>query len=174
MFHQPSNTAGPAFPDDREASLPPPHKILETIARPAAKIAGVRRAPADPKGKGKQRASEPGPVASGSNLKRKASTPLSSGIEKKSKGRSVGAANYSSEDLDGMFDILEELLPLGGHAWNSASDDFNAWAEENGRPTCTSRSLELKFKQVCIVLCQRSSSDSDTLFPACKDFKADW
>jgi len=150
MFHQSTNPPNLPLPDDRDASLPPPHRLAEKLARPAVKIAGARRAPADPKGKGKQRATEPGPsapVASGSNLKRKASTPLS-GVEKKSKGRAVGAANYSSDDLDGLFDILEELLPLGGNAWNSASDEFNAWAEENGRPTRTSKSLELKFKQV--------------------------
>jgi hypothetical protein len=60
----------------------------------------------------------------------------------------TGIANYSPEDLDALLDILEESLPLGGNAWNSASDEFNAWAQENGRPSRTAKSLELKFKQV--------------------------
>ena len=54
---------------------------------------------------------------------------------KKQCGHTTGAQNYSSEDLDALFNILEECLPLGGHAWNSAGDDFNIWAQENGRPS---------------------------------------
>jgi len=84
----------------------------------------------------------------------------------------MGAANYSSDDLDGLFDILEELLPLGGNAWNSASDEFNSWAEENGRPTRTAKSLELKFKQVSFVLLHLPSSDISDI--ACQDTQAYW
>jgi hypothetical protein len=39
---------------------------------------------------------------------------------------------------------------LGGHAWDSAATEFNEWAQENGRPSRTAKSLELKFKQVRI------------------------
>jgi len=51
-----------------------------------------------------------------------------------------------------FFDILKEHLPLGGHVWNSAADKYNAWAQENGHPSRTAKSLELKFKQVRICL----------------------
>ncbi|KAF8873371.1 hypothetical protein CPB84DRAFT_1854068 [Gymnopilus junonius] len=135
--------------DDDDDELPPVHKIFQTMARPVSKVAGSRRPQLSEKAKGKQRAVDPS-VTSGSTLKRKASTPLSAPADtiKRPKGHSAGAANYSGEDLDALFDILEESLPLGGHAWNSATDEFNAWAEENECPTQTAKSLELKFKQL--------------------------
>lgn len=145
----PASVPLPIDSDDDE--LPPAHMILHTMgAQPAQKVAGSRQPRLSEKAKGKQRAVAPPPVASGSGLKRKASTPLPAPADtvKRTKGRVAGAANYSSDDLDALFDILEESLPLGGHAWNSATDEFNAWAEENGRPTRTAKSLELKFKQV--------------------------
>jgi hypothetical protein len=69
--------------------------------------------------------------------------------QKKQRGCCAGAANYSTEDIEALLDILEEQLPLGGKAWIAASDDFSKWAEENGWPVRTAKSLELKFKQVC-------------------------
>jgi len=117
---------------------------------PASKVAGVRHS--ESKGKGRQNAVNP-PVPSGSGIrKRKVSTPAPQSVDvKKARGRATGAANYSPEDLEGLFDILEEQLPLGGKAWNSAADDYNQWAEENGRPVRTAKSLELKFKQVSVM-----------------------
>ncbi|KDR69193.1 hypothetical protein GALMADRAFT_215218 [Galerina marginata CBS 339.88] len=114
---------------------PPPSQRLPQVARPAAKIAGVRRADPDPKGKGK---------AAG---KRKA-TASSSADVKKQKGRVVGAANYTADDIWGLLAILSERLPIGGKAWNNCADEYNAWAEENDRPVRTSKSLEAKFKQL--------------------------
>jgi hypothetical protein len=62
----------------------------------------------------------------------------------------AGTANYTPEDLNALLDILEEHLPLGGNAWNSTDNKFNIWAQESGQPSQTSKSLELKFKQVRI------------------------
>lgn len=135
------------LPDDRDDDFPSPHLLLGRMARPASKVAGVRRS--ESKSKGKQKAIDL-PVPSGSGIrKRKVSAlaPQSADV-KKPRGRATGAANYAPEDLEGLFDILEEQLPLGGKAWNSAADDYNQWAEENGRPVRTAKSLELKFKQL--------------------------
>lgn len=113
------------------------------------KVAGTRRPLS--KGKGKQDNNLATTSTSQSSKgKRKAASPLRHTDGKKQRGRAAGANNYSSEDLDALFDILEECLPLGGHAWNSAGDEFNTWAQENGRPSRTVKSLELKFKQVRI------------------------
>jgi hypothetical protein len=131
---------------DNDDDLPPTHKILETVAHRSVKVAGARRPTTSAKGKEKL-AAQPAPPQSG-NGKRRATSPLRHADGKKQRGRATGAHNYSSEDLDALFDILEECLPLGGHAWNSAGDDFNTWAQENGRPSRTAKSLELKFKQV--------------------------
>ena len=102
------------------------------MSRRAVKVIGARRPLSEAK----------------SNSKRRASSPLRHTVGKKPRGRATGAHNYSSEDIDALFDILEEYLPLGGHAWNTAGDNFNTWAQENGRPSRTAKSLELKFKQV--------------------------
>ena len=69
----------------------------------------------------------------------------------------AGACNYSLEDLNALFNILEVCLPLGGHAWNSAGDEFNSWAKENGYPVCTVKSLEAKFKQVSYCECKHAT-----------------
>ena len=138
-------------PADGDDDFPPAHKILGAVARPSSMVAGVRRSLPEPKGKGKQNPTDPPVVSRSSKGKRKAASPLRPANSKKPRGgRGLGVANYSHEDLDALFDILEDRLPLGGHAWNSASDEFNAWARENGRPSRTAKSLELKFKQVGI------------------------
>ncbi len=136
------------LPEDREEDFPPANKLLPTVARPAAKVAGSRHS--DPKGKRRADGS-PAPSSSKPVKKRKASIPEPPVPQaEKKRGRREGAGNYRSDDLDALCDILEEWLPLGGKAWNSATDEFNAWAQENGRPTCAAKSLEAKFKQVCL------------------------
>jgi len=128
------------LPADNDNDFPPAHKLLEMVARPSGKVAGARR---PLPGKGKQGTMEPPAASRGGKGKRKAASPLGCADGKKQRGRTTGAHNYSSEDLDALFDILEGCLPLGGNAWNSASDEFNAWAEENGCPSRTAKSLEL-------------------------------
>ena len=140
------------LPADDDDDFPPTHKILETIAHPSNKVASACCSIPQPKGKGKQNLIDPPTVSQSSKGKRKAASPLQSASGKKQHGHAVGVANYSTEDLDALFDILEECLPLGGHAWNSAADEYNAWTQENGHPSQTAKSLELKFKQVRIYL----------------------
>ncbi len=74
---------------------------------------------------------------------------LASALQKK-KGQKEGAGNYIPHDLDALMDILEEQLPIGGKGRNLATDDFNEWAQDNGWPPHTSKSLEAKYKQVCL------------------------
>ncbi len=133
---------------NREEDFPPANKLLLTVACPAVKVAGSCHS--DPKGKRRADGS-PAPSSSKIVKKRKASIPeLSVPQAEKKQGRREGAGNYRSNDLDALCNILEEQLPLGGKAWNSATDEFNAWAQENGRPTCAAKSLEAKFKQICL------------------------
>ena len=56
--------------------------------------------------------------------KHKATSPLGHVDGKKQCSHTTGAPNYSSEDLDALLNILEECLPLGGHAWNSAGGKY--------------------------------------------------
>lgn len=129
------------------------------MARRTVKVAGARRLLSS---------------SGGGNGKRRATSPLGHAVGKKQRGRAAGAHNYSSEDVDALLDILEESLPLGGHAWNSAGDDFNIWAQENGRPSRTAKSLELKFKQVKTHFFGFGSSESDFILLACQNHEAYW
>ena len=102
-------------------------------------------------------------------LKRRgAVSDLLQSLPKKQRGRVVGAANYLPEDVDALLNILEEQLPLGGKGWLVAADSFFKWAEENGRPFRSAKSLELKFKQVCCVT-YTCIAPYDLLFTACPD-----
>jgi hypothetical protein len=70
---------------------------------------------------------------------------------KKPQGGCVqGVANNSSEDLNALFEILEEVLPSGRKAWGNIEDEFASWAESNSQPVQTAKSLEVKFKQVSL------------------------
>jgi len=100
------------------------------------------------KAKGKARAiDDVAPV----NRKRKApSAPLSSEPAKKParRGRQHGAPNYNEDDIDALLDACEACLPAGAKSWSAVEVTFAEWAEENERPARSSKSLELKFKQV--------------------------
>jgi hypothetical protein len=156
MFHPATSmnlapsTTGPVdhvlstpLPDNDDEDFPPPHQILPRVAQPAPKVGRARRS--ESKGKGKQCAHEPPPAKGG---KRKAHSNGGPVDTKKPKGCAPGASNYTLEDIEGLLDILSVHLPLGGKAWNSAGDEFAEWAEENGHPGRSVKSLELKFKQV--------------------------
>jgi hypothetical protein len=111
----------------------------------AAKVAGRRRpSTADPKGKGKAHAVD----APSKALKRKAAQLKDRDAKKPRGGREKGTANYSEDDIDALHDILERILPIGGKAWGNVEEEFASWAELNGRPVRTAKSLEAKFKQV--------------------------
>ncbi|KAF9566074.1 hypothetical protein CPC08DRAFT_127378 [Agrocybe pediades] len=115
--------------DESDPELPPADKILSSIAKPASKVAGSRRPALSAKAKGKQK------EVVVDNPKRK-------------RGRVVGTANYSEEDIDMLLDLLEDHLPPGAKAWNVVGEEFNSWASNNKRPLRTTKSLELKFKQL--------------------------
>ncbi|KAJ8483175.1 hypothetical protein ONZ45_g14690 [Pleurotus djamor] len=136
----PPNINDPLAPSDDE-ELPPPHRMFDNI-RPASRVAGVRRS--DSKGKGKQRASTNAVAGPSKVSKRKAS--VSAEPEVKKRGRAAGAQNYSSDDCDTLLNIASEVLPLAAKGWEEVATLYNEWAEENGRPQRTARSLELKFK----------------------------
>ena len=161
------------MPADNDNDFPPAHKILETVAHRSVKVAGARRPLSESKGKAKQGSINLAVTSQSGKGKRKATSPLGHADGKKQRGCTTGAHNYSSEDLDALFNILEECLPLGGHAWNSAGDEFNTWAQENGRPSQTAKSLELKFKQVRIHIFFSLESTYFILL-ACQNHKAHW
>jgi hypothetical protein len=161
------------LPADNDNDFPPAHKILETATYRSVKVAGAQRPLSKLKGKGKQGAINLAATSQSSKGKRKATSLLRHADGKKQHGRTTGAHNYFSEDLDSFFDILEECLPLGGHAWNSTGDEFNTWAQENGHPSRTAKSLELKFKQVRIYIFF-SSESAHFILLACQNHKAHW
>jgi hypothetical protein len=135
------------LPEEDDEDFPSVETLLAQKGKPTAKIAGACRPSS--KARGKQRAIDE--VPSSKSAKRKATAAHSKEPElKKSHGCTAGTPNYSFNDVDALMDILEVLQPLGAKAWNSASGEFNLWAEENGHPTRSAKSLENKFKQVCL------------------------
>ena len=132
------------IPDDDDEPLDVKAKLQRRHA-PANKIAGSRRSSvADPKGKGKARVVD----APSKGVKRKAPQSKDREVKKPRGGRTPGVANYSSDDVDALFEIMEEVLPIGGKGWGNVEDEFLSWAAVNGRPARTAKSLETKFKQV--------------------------
>jgi len=117
------------------------------------KVASAWHPLSEPKQNAKQDGINLAATSQSGKGKCKATSPLGHVDGKKQCGScTTGAHNYSSEDLDALFDILDKCLPLGGHAWNSAGDELNTWAQENGHPSQAAKSLELKFKQIRIYI----------------------
>ncbi|KAK2461365.1 hypothetical protein APHAL10511_006589, partial [Amanita phalloides] len=127
----------PAPSDDK---FPPPHVLASEIAHPATKTTGSHHAPSS-----KMKGNLHNPPVTGKQKRHINNQPPP---VKKQRGCISGAANYSSADIDALFDLIEEHLPLGGQGWNSVGDAFNSWSQENGCPSRTPKSLELKFKQI--------------------------
>lgn len=96
--------------------------------------------------------------------KQKAKASSAPEVKKTQRGRSAGAANYTTEDIWGLLAILAERLPISGKAWNNCRDKFNVWAEENERPVRTAKSLKVKFKQVFFSFCFLFCDPTDFLF----------
>jgi len=136
---------------ENSENLPPNSAAFARIAKIATKVAGARRTSSDFKGKGQ--------ATTCKSLKRSGAVVDLSQLPAKKRGRAFGAANYSSEDVDALLNILEDQLPLGGKAWIAAAETFNDWAKENRRPVRTSKSLENKFKQ--LVRTEKPTGDAE-------------
>ncbi|KAJ7325460.1 hypothetical protein DFH08DRAFT_968688 [Mycena albidolilacea] len=101
----------------------------------AEKVAGSRRKGkerADPKGKKRQRASSDSEGDSEPVAKR---------------GRPAGSGNYGKEDVNKLFELIEEELPVGQKGWKVVVKEFNKWAKKHGRPKRVGNALENKYKQ---------------------------
>ena len=143
---------------NNDNNFPPVHKILESVAHHSVKVAGAQCPLSESKKKAKQGSINLVVTSQSGKGKRNATSPLRYADGKKQHGCTTGAHNSSFEDLDALFNILKKCLPLGGHAWNFAGDEFNTWAQENGHPSRTAKSLKLKFKQVRIYIFFSSES----------------
>jgi hypothetical protein len=159
-----------ALPEDKDDDFPPSHLILAKVAKPAVKTAGSRHR-SSINVKGKNKAPTPGPSK---GIKRRGPALSSEEPEsKKRRGRTAGVVNYSNEDVDALLDIIEENLPTGGKGWNTVGSEFVVWAEENGRPARTAKSLEAKYKQVCDHHLFNMLTN-EFLCLACQDYKTNW
>lgn len=67
------------------------------------------------------------------------------------RGRTPGAPNYKLKEVETLLDIVEEELPIASKGWRVVGSRFRDWATVAEYPARTDRSLELKFKQVCIL-----------------------
>ncbi|KAJ6479693.1 hypothetical protein C8R45DRAFT_1005805 [Mycena sanguinolenta] len=103
----------------------------------AEKVAGSRR-----KGKGKERADPKG------KKRQRASSGSDNDSEPVAKrGRPQGSANYSKDNLSKMFDIIEDVLPIGQKGWKEVERRYNRSAKQRGWAERPPKVLENKFKQ---------------------------
>lgn len=68
------------------------------------------------------------------------------------RGRARGSPNYQRREIEKLLDLVEEELPIAAKGWRVVGLQFRDWAFVADNPTRTDRSLELKFKQVCLFL----------------------
>lgn len=140
-----------------------------TVARalgyaPTKKVAGSRHKDKQPtiegsirgKGKGKERAGRADELTS---RKRKQPADFDDDTRSTKRGRPQGAGNYSQEDLKALLDATQAELPLGQRGWQNIHAKFTKWARKHGRPDRALKSLETKFKQVCIVFLLQEPAD---------------
>ncbi|KAJ7090118.1 hypothetical protein C8R44DRAFT_892032 [Mycena epipterygia] len=102
--------------------------------KPAEKVVGSRRkgkGRADPKGKKRQR---------GSSGSEDDSEPVAK------RGRPQGSGNYTREDTNKLFELVESELPIGQKGWKVVHRLFNKWAVQNARAKRSPKSLENKYK----------------------------
>jgi hypothetical protein len=83
----------------------------------------------------------------------------------------AGAANYTTDDLNSLIDILEVKLLLRSKGWETVTNLFAEWAVKNNRLLHLQKSLELKFQQVQVAFFYYFSI---VLCAAHKDPKANW
>jgi hypothetical protein len=103
--------------------------------KPATKVAGVRQT----NKKGKKRAHY-----SDSDIDSDAAP------APKHRGRPKGSLNFSEEDVMKLLDITGKLLPVTAKGWTAVTRKFAKWAEDSNWPARDQRSLEAKFKLVCL------------------------
>jgi len=49
-----------------------------------------------------------------------------------------------------MLDLAHEELSIGLRGWSAIHVKYNKWARKQQRPEWTLKSIETKFKQVCL------------------------
>ena len=64
------------------------------------------------------------------------------------RGRTRGAPNYRTREVETLLDLADEELPIASKGWRVVGARFRDWATVTQSPARTDRSLELKFKQV--------------------------
>ncbi|KAG1899162.1 uncharacterized protein F5891DRAFT_914838, partial [Suillus fuscotomentosus] len=63
-------------------------------------------------------------------------------------GCASGTPNYNDDNVAALLDACMNCLPLGTKGWLAVEEEFAAWADSHDCPTCPTKSLELKFKQL--------------------------
>lgn len=76
--------------------------------------------------------------------------PIRAGRSQFRRGRTRGAPNYRPREVEMLLDLVDDELPVGAKGWNVVGARFREWAAATEHPARADRSLEIKFKQVCI------------------------
>ncbi|KAJ7701086.1 hypothetical protein B0H17DRAFT_1327685 [Mycena rosella] len=125
------------YSDDHDLTDP------ATIARarslvPAKKVGGSRRSKPSKPDKGKKRARDSG--SDDSDNDGAAPAPK--------RGRPLGSGNYSRDDVNALFTLIEKELPLGQRGWKEVHRGYKRYCAAKNRPKRSAKSLENKYKQM--------------------------
>ncbi|KAJ7681759.1 hypothetical protein B0H17DRAFT_1138192 [Mycena rosella] len=125
------------YSDDHDLTDP------ATIARarglvPAKKVGGSRRSKPSKPAKGKKRAQDSG--SDDSDDDGAAPAPK--------RGCPSGSGNYSRDDVNALFTLIEKELLLGQRGWKEVHRGYKRYCAAKNRPKCSAKSLENKYKQM--------------------------
>jgi len=125
---------------------PPPPKLLPEVPAKKAKAATTPKAAAAAAAAA-QAAPPPEPDHKAAAAPAADGTPPAAPAPKK-KGRTVGAGNYTLEDLQFLVGILEEVPPIGSPSWEDIAQRFNTLAKAAGRPVRDADALHKKYMKM--------------------------
>jgi hypothetical protein len=97
------------------------------------------------------------PVASRShhpvtvNKGKKKADETSSATKSSRRGHPSSSANFSDHNIWALLNAVEAKLPLGEHGWKAVQAMYNKYAQERGCAQRLLKSLETKYKQVCLM-----------------------
>jgi hypothetical protein len=76
--------------------------------------------------------------------------------------------------LTELLHFVEEVLPIGGNGWRRIYGRFAKWVSQNSRPPHDAKSLETKFKMVCLIPLILILLLINLVNTACEDKETNW
>ncbi|KAK7028220.1 hypothetical protein VNI00_014910 [Paramarasmius palmivorus] len=79
------------------------------------------------------------------------------------KGRSIGATEYTNEELRALVDLVAEWKPLGPNGWENVHNLYNTWARRHGFPERERKPLQQRFGRLILAAKTKPTGDAERL-----------